>query len=80
ETPWAEVLDGKTGLAFPDLPAGRYLLRLWHPETGEKSFEVNVGAGTTVGEWTLSASLPPFEPHKNKFGKDYPPTKDEGSY
>ncbi|HJU84375.1 MAG TPA: hypothetical protein VJ600_09195, partial [Holophagaceae bacterium] len=47
ETPWAEVLDGKTGLAFPDLPAGRYLLRLWHPETGEKSFEVNVGAGTT---------------------------------
>jgi plastocyanin len=80
ETPWAEVLDGQSGLAFRDLPSGRYLLRLWHPETGEKSFEVKVGDGATVGDWTLSASLPAFEPHKNKFGKDYPPTKDEGSY
>ena len=80
DTPWAEVLDGKRGLTFKDLPTGRYKLRLWHPEVGEKDFEVTVGAGTTVGDWTLQANLPDFEPHKNKFGRDYPPAKDEGNY
>lgn len=80
ETPWAQVLDGKEGIAFSDLPPGSYLLRLWHPETGERTYPVAIGEGMTRGEWTLSASLPAFEPHKNKFGKDYPPSKDEGSY
>ena len=80
ETPFAQVLDGRTGLEFTDVPAGSYLLKLWHPETGERSFPVTIGDGATRGNWTLSASLPAFEPHKNKFGKDYPPGKDEGSY
>jgi plastocyanin len=80
DTPWAEVLDGKQGVAFRDLPPGRYTLRLWHPEAGEKDFEVSVDEGTTAGAWTLQASLPDFEPHKNKFGRDYPPAKDEGNY
>ena len=80
ETPFAQVLDGRTGLAFSDVPAGSYLLRLWHPEAGERSFPVTIGDGPARGSWTLSASLPAFEPHKNKFGKDYPPSKDEGSY
>ncbi len=80
ETPFAQVLDGRAGLEFPDVPAGSYLLKLWHPETGEKRFPVTIGDGVTRGSWTLSAALPAFEPHKNKFGKDYPPAKDEGSY
>lgn len=80
DTPWVDQLDGQKGLAFKDLPAGRYRLRLWHPEVGEKDFEVSVGEGVTMGDWTLQASLPDFEPHKNKFGKDYPPAKDEGNY
>ena len=80
DTPWVDQLDAKPGLAFRDLPPGRYKLRLWHPEVGEKDFEVSIGEGTTMGGWTLQAALPDFEPHKNKFGKDYPPAKDEGNY
>lgn len=80
DTPWAEVLDGKEGLQFENLPPGPYRLRLWHPEVGEKVFPVSIGAALTQGNWTLQANLPAFEPHKNKFGKDYPPAKDEGSY
>lgn len=80
DTPYADTLDGKTGLSFRDVAPGRYRLRLWHPEVGEKDFEVSVGEGVTMGDWTLQASLPDFEPHKNKFGKDYPPAKDEGNY
>ncbi len=80
ETPYAQVLDGKTGLAFDGIPSGTYRLKLWHPETGERTFPVTIDQANVHGEWTLSANLPPFEPHKNKFGKDYPPMKDEGSY
>ncbi len=77
DTPYAEVLDGRRGLDFADVPAGRYLLKLWHPETGERTFPVAIGDGVTRSEWTLSATLPAFEPHKNKFGKDYPPPEDD---
>lgn len=80
DTPFAQVLDGKSGLAFDGVPSGTYRLKLWHPETGENSFPITIDQGTVHGEWTLRANLPAFEPHKNKFGKDYPPTKDEGSY
>ena len=80
QTPYVEVLDNREGIDFPYLPPGHYKLRLWHPEVGEKDFEVSVGDSITKGDWTLQANLPDFEPHKNKFGKDYPPAKDEGNY
>ena len=80
ETPFAQVLDGRTGLEFSGVPAGAYLLKLWHPECGERNWPITIGEGTTRGEWTLGATLPAFEAHKNKFGKDYPPSRDEGSY
>lgn len=80
DTPWAKVLEGTGALGFSNLTAGRYRLRLWHPEAGERSWTLTVGEGTTLGEWTLEANRPAFEPHKNKFGKDYPPNPDERSY
>ena len=80
ETPWFQVLDGREGVDFKNVPPGTYHLRLWHPETGDQVWTVKIGEGTTLGEWTLGATQPPFEPHMNKFGKPYPPTKDEGSY
>jgi hypothetical protein len=80
ETPYAQVLDARGALDFQNLPAGTYRLKLWHPETGEQSWPVTIHEGATTGQWALGAVLPPFEPHKNKFGKDYPPAKDEGSY
>jgi len=80
ETPHAQLLDGKSGVQFTGLAPGSYRLRLWHPECGDKVWSVVLGEGTTRGEWTLSATLPAVEPHKNKFGKDYPPPHDEGGY
>ncbi|BDU68107.1 hypothetical protein GETHOR_02080 [Geothrix oryzae] len=80
ETPWVQPLDARAGLDFRELPPGPYRLRIWHPETGEKVWMVSIGEGTTRGGWTLSATLPALEPHKNKFGQDYPPAKDESSY
>ena len=79
-TPFAQLLDGRTGLSFDAVPPGSYRLRLWHPEAGEKVWVLAVGDGVTQGSWELEASLPVLEPHKNKFGRDYAPPVDERNY
>lgn len=79
-TPFAQLLDGRTGIHFEGVPPGTYRLRLWHPEAGEKAWTLKVDGGTTQGAWDLQISLPPIEPHKNKFGRDYPPLADDRSY
>jgi len=80
DTPWAKVLDAEGHINFANIPAGRYRLRLWHPEAGEQSWPLQITEGVIRGEWTLEANRPALEVHKNKFGKDYPPAKDERSY
>ncbi len=79
-TPFAQVLDGKTGVQFDQVPPGTYRLRLWHPEAGEKAWTVKVGTGITQGAWELEVSRPALEPHKNKFGRDYAPPLDDRTY
>jgi len=79
-TPFAQTLEGRTGIQFDQVPAGTYRLRLWHPEAGEKTWVVKVGAGLTQGAWDLDVSLPAIEPHKNKFGRDYAPPLDDRNY
>jgi hypothetical protein len=32
---------------FPELPAGSYTLRVWHPDLGDRSMKVTVGEGVT---------------------------------
>jgi len=79
-TPFAQILDGRTGVSFGQVPAGTYRLRLWHPESGEKAWLVKIGSGVTLGAWDLDISLPALEPHKNKFGRDYAPPVDDRNY
>jgi plastocyanin len=79
-TPFAQLLAGRRGLAFDQVPPGSYRLRLWHPETGEQEWPVRILDGENRGEWTLRVSLPQVEPHKNKFGRDYPPPADDRNY
>lgn len=79
-TPFAQVLDGRTGVQFDQVPPGTYRLRLWHPESGDRTWEVNIGTGITVGIWDLDLTLPAIEPHKNKFGRDYAPPADDRGY
>jgi hypothetical protein len=79
-TPFAQLLDGQTGVRFEHVPAGTYRLRLWHPECGDQTWTVKVGEGITLGKWDLNVSLPSVEPHKNKFGRDYSPSVDDRNY
>jgi plastocyanin len=64
--------DGR--FALPDVPAGRYRLRVWHERGGEQATEVDVpaeGAGSLRVE--LDARGFKRVQHKNKFGQDYGP-------
>jgi len=64
--------DGSFRLA--DLPAGRQAVHVWSEKGGEKELTVDVGAeGAVPLEVVFDASTYRPVPHKNKFGKDYPP-------
>jgi len=64
--------DGTFRLA--DLPAGRQTVHVWSEKGGEKELTVELGAeGAAPLDVVLDASTYRPVPHKNKFGKDYPP-------
>jgi plastocyanin len=70
-------LDGRWTIAA--VPPGRYVLRAWHERGGEATREVVVTAGGTAGvddasvtAVALDARGYAVQPHKNKFGRDYP--------
>jgi len=78
-TPFAQILDGRSRVNFEGVPPGSYRLRLWHPEAGERTWTLRVD-GDIQGAWELQVTLPQIEPHKNKFGRDYPPLADDRNY
>lgn len=55
-------------------PPGAYTLKAWHEEAGESQTPVTVRAGGD-GPIALRLDISGFRPvpHKNKYGKDYPP-------
>ena len=61
---------------FDGVPHGTFLLKAWHEEGGETQVPVTVGGGGGSGTpLTIRLDVTGFKPlpHKNKYGKDYPP-------
>jgi plastocyanin len=59
---------------FDGVPAGTHVVRAWHEEAPEVRVEVPVrGAADPPTEIRLDLSGYRPQPHKNKYGKDYPP-------
>jgi len=69
------AVTGPTGaFRFEGIPPGSYVVKAWHEEAGEISVPVTVrGAGDAPLELRLDTTGFKPEPHKNKYGKDYPP-------
>ncbi len=59
---------------FDGVPAGEYAVKAWHEEGSETSQPVTV-RGTGDSPVLLRLDLSGYKPvpHKNKYGKDYPP-------
>ena len=67
------VADAAGAFRLPDVPAGRQVLHLWSEKGGEKELTIDLTEGTPPLEVVLDASSYRPMPHKNKFGRDYPP-------
>jgi len=69
------AVTGRDGaFRFDNLPPGSYVLKAWHEEGGETSQPVTVRSGAEAPV-SISLDVSGFKPapHKNKYGKDYPP-------
>ena len=69
------AVTGKDGaFRFDNVPPGNYVLKAWNEQSGETSQPVAVRSATDA-PLSLSLDVTGFkpEPHKNKYGKDYPP-------
>ncbi len=68
------VTEGDGAFRFHEVPAGSYVLKAWHEEGSDVQvpLSVRVSRDTPV---TLQIDVTGFRPvpHKNKYGKDYPP-------
>ena len=59
---------------FDGVPAGAHTLKVWQEEGAEMSYPLQVRAqAVTDAPITVDVSAYKFQPHKNKYGKDYPP-------
>jgi plastocyanin len=69
------AVTGKDGaFRFQGVPPGSYTVKVWHEEGGETQLPAQVRAGVAATlAFTLDASQYKAQPHKNKYGKDYPP-------
>src|SRR5713226_766758 len=86
DTPYYGISDRRGEVVIPNVPPGRYTLRIWYeaalPETLKAmSREVTVSeSASTLGVLRVTAATLP-QSHKNMYGRDYdPPTPDSPAY
>ena len=78
DTPYYGISNAKGEVVIPQVPAGRYTMRMWYetalPETlNALTRNVNVTeSSSTLGVLEIPAS-PTAAAHKNKYGMDYEP-------
>jgi plastocyanin len=72
----AVVTGADGGFRFTDVRPGRQQMKVWHPMTGEIDVAIDLQAGATR-QWDVELDATRFRtaPHKNKYGKDYPPMR-----
>jgi plastocyanin len=71
---FAAVTGPDGAFRFDGVPHGMLVVKAWHEEGGETQVPVTVGPGSDA-PLTVRLDVTGFKPapHKNKYGKDYPP-------
>lgn len=87
DTPWYAVSTGNGPLSIPDVPFGRYWMRVWSegmaPESNEAAKrEITISEGSTsLGVIRVPEPSGQSPAHKNKYGRDYEtPSPDNSVY
>jgi plastocyanin len=86
KSPYYSVSDKSGAVQIANIPEGSYRLHVFHERATEQTLEalsriVEVSSdGLQLAAISVSESGYLQLPHKNKFGKDYPPVTDSGGY
>jgi hypothetical protein len=82
-TPYYGVSGEDGNIALHNVPAGNYRLNVWSengqpasPEVSQRVVQVS-NQPVHLGEITLQAVTDALAHHKNKFGEDYEPTREQ---
>src|SRR5205823_1926091 len=71
-TPYFAQADKDGKFTLPKVPAGKYIVHVWHDRAGAKVDELTVPVtGAQSLKYELDASGYMYVHHKNKFGKAY---------
>ena len=74
DSDFAAITDKSGAFRFDDVPAGNWTLKAWHEEGTETSVPLLVPlAGNSPLTVSIDTSAYRPIPHKNKYGKEYPP-------
>jgi hypothetical protein len=74
DSDFAAVTGADGTFRFENVPAGTWTVKVWNEEGGEAASPIAVRAGAqTPAAFQLDATAFRREPHKNKYGKEYPP-------
>jgi hypothetical protein len=82
DSSFSTVTDSDGSFTFTDVPDGDWTVKAWCDESAEGSVKVQVSS-RRVAIASLSLDVSGFkpQPHKNKYGQDYPPPPtDEDRY
>jgi plastocyanin len=74
DSDFAAVTGPDGSFRFQGVPSGTRVLKVWHEEGGETQVPVTVH-GESEAPLTIRLDVTNYKPlpHKNKYGKDYPP-------
>ena len=74
DSEFAAITDKSGSFRFDDVPAGTWTLKAWHEEGTETSVPLLVPLASN-SPLTVSIDTSAYRPipHKNKYGKEYPP-------
>ncbi len=74
DSDFAAVTGPDGSFRFQGVPPGAHVVKVWHEEAGETQTPVTVSGGSDAPlAIRLDATNYKPLPHKNKYGKDYPP-------
>jgi plastocyanin len=75
DSDFAAVTGPDGSFRFQGVPPGAHVVRVWHEETGETQAVPATGRGGSDAPLTIRLDVTNYKPlpHRNKYGKDYPP-------
>jgi len=81
-TPWFDVSQADGSFQIENVPAGEYLMKFFHERAtdevlGRLERRITVNHDLTLQPVAISELGHLALPHKNKYGKDYPPALDD---